>query len=109
MFVEEPRRPAVDEGRARSWINDRHRNAEVLVDLAQLAQIREFAGARHVTGGSEQCVLNDRPQQNVWTEPARVRSRLVKQRRQGDRRVTHEELIAVATDRLTRSIQVKQR
>src|SRR5947207_2391298 len=108
MFVEESRRAAVDEGRARSGIDERHRNAEVLVDLAQLSEIREFAGARHVTDSREECVLYERPQQHVGTEPGRVRSRVVEQRRQCDRRVTDEELIAVATYGLTCSIQVKQ-
>jgi hypothetical protein len=80
----------------------------MFVDLTELAEIREFAGTRHVTDRREQRVLHERPQKHIWTEPAGVRTRFIQERLQRDWRLTDEEPIAIAADWLACSVQMKQ-
>ena len=62
VLRQEPRRRRVDQRCRRARVHDRHRHAEVLVDAAKLAEIRQLARARHVADRGEQRILNDRAQ-----------------------------------------------
>ena len=77
VFGEEPEGGRVEQRGAGARIDQRHRHAEVLVDAAQLAEIRELVRSGDITGGREQCVLNHRPQQHARAESGRTDARFL--------------------------------
>ena len=81
VLAEEAQRRRIDQRRGGALVHQRHRNAEVGVDLAQLAQVGQLVRARDVTDGGEDRVLDERPQQDVRAEVLRDASRRLRRAR----------------------------
>ena len=72
VLREEAQRRRIEQRRRRARIHQRHRHAEVLVDAAQLAEVRQLVRSGDVTDRREQRVLHDRAQQHVRAEAGRA-------------------------------------
>ena len=68
---QETRSRRIDQRRRGARVDERHRYAEAGVDLAQLSEVRELARPGDIADRRKERVLDQGPQQNVWTEQVR--------------------------------------
>ena len=109
VALQKPHGRAVDDGRARPRKDDRHRNAEPLVDAAKLAQVGELVRTADVGGGGEQRILHEGSQQDVRAEARRVGVDLAQQVVGGDHALAHRESRRRHPDGLPRLVEAEQR
>ncbi len=72
VLREKPHRARVEDGGGGAAVHQRHRNAEALVDIAQLAEVREFVRPGDITNRRQHRVLHERPQEDARAEAGRL-------------------------------------
>ena len=99
----------VGEGRGRALVHQRHGDAEVRVDLAQLAQVGQLVRPRDVADGREDRILHQRPQQHVGAEVSRLAGGFLGECLQGRRLVANRHPVAGGPMASRAAGQVKER
>ena len=99
-FRQKAIRGRVDERRRRAREYERHRDAEVLIHLAQLPEVGQLARPRDVADRGEECVLHDRAQQHVRAEGRGLLARCRQELRLGVALVAGDEVAVLLMDEM---------
>ena len=110
VLREEADRGRVHQRRHRARINERHRNAEVLVDAAELSEVGQLTRSRDVRDRREERVLDDRPKQDVGAESfVGVDSASSTTSRAGSGPLADQERVALVLDGSPAAVEIEER
>ena len=109
VLGQEAQRGRVHDGCRRALVHQRHGHVEVAIDLTQLTQVGQLVGARHVTDGGKQRVLDDGAQQDVGAEMVRRSFDFRDERRERSFSFAYRHRTAAVPNAFAAVIQMKER